>query len=175
MKRAVVLLSGGLDSATVLAIMIWSIPIGFVNSVTQYVLIAVNKQGFLTRAFIIGVTFTGAANLYFVPRYGHIAAAIILIPAELSLFVPFAWAVHRYVAPMPWLSMTGRPLLAAAGNALVVWLCNRAGVPLFVGLTAGFAVYVALLWVLGAFRSDDFAMLRARLPKLGKRKVAPAA
>jgi O-antigen/teichoic acid export membrane protein len=163
------------DSATVLAIMIWSIPIGFVNSVTQYVLIAVNKQGFLTRAFIIGVTFTGAANLYFVPRYGHIAAAIILIPAELSLFIPFAWAVHRYVAPMPWLSMTGRPLLAAAGNALVVWLCNRAGVPLIVGLTAGFAVYVALLWVLGAFHGDDFAVLRARLPKIGKRKVAPAA
>ena len=29
--------------------MIWSIPIGFVNSVTQYVLIAVNQQRFLTR------------------------------------------------------------------------------------------------------------------------------
>jgi O-antigen/teichoic acid export membrane protein len=163
------------DSATVLAIMIWSIPIGFVNSVTQYVLIAVNKQGFLTRAFLIGVTFTGAANLFFVPRYGHIAAAIILIPAETSLFIPFAWAVHRYVAPMPWFHLAGKPLLATASDALIVWLCNRAGLPLIVGLAAGFTAYAALLWLLGSFRGEDFAVLRARLPQIGKHKVAPAA
>ena len=43
------------DSAIALQIMIWSIPIGWVNSVTQYVLISVNQQRFLTRAFVIGV------------------------------------------------------------------------------------------------------------------------
>ncbi len=80
--------------------MIWSIPIGFINSVTQYVLIAVGQQRFLTRAFIIGVTFTAAANLIFVPRYGYLAAALILIPAELSLFVPFYWAVQRHVVDL---------------------------------------------------------------------------
>ena len=34
------------DSATALRIMIWSIPIGFMNSVTQYVLIAVKSAAF---------------------------------------------------------------------------------------------------------------------------------
>ena len=101
--------------------MIWSIPIGFINSVTQYVLIAVNQQRFLTKAFLIGVVFTTVANLLLVPKYGYIAAALIQIPAELSLFIPFSWAVRRYVAPMPWLKMLGGPSLAAGVNAAIVW------------------------------------------------------
>ena len=56
------------DSAIALQFMVWSIPIGWVNSVTQYVLISVNQQRFLTRAFIIGVVFTGVANLILVPH-----------------------------------------------------------------------------------------------------------
>jgi len=152
------------DSATALRIMIWSIPIGFVNSVTQYVLIAVNQQRFLTRAFVIGVAFNGLANLIFVPRYGYLAAAVILIPAELSLFVPFYWAVRRYVTPMPWAALLGRPLGAALVDAGVVWGLTQVGAALLPALVAGFAGYVAVLIALGTFRGDDFAVIRARLP-----------
>jgi O-antigen/teichoic acid export membrane protein len=154
-------------SAIALAIMIWSIPIGFVNSVTQYVLIAVGQQRFLTKAFVIGVLFTTLANLIFVPRYGYLAAAIILIPAELSLFIPFYWAVRRYVAPMPWADLGGRPLLATALDAGVVWGLSRAGVPLLLSLAVGFVTYLAVLLALGTFRGEDFAVLRI----LAKRKT----
>jgi len=153
------------DSATALRIMIWSIPIGFINSVTQYVLISVNQQRFLTKAFIIGVTFNLLANVIFVPRYGYLAAAAILIAAELALFIPFYWAVRRYVTPMPWGSMLGRPLLAAGLNAGVVWGLSRVGVSLLLALVAGFLVYVSMLLALGTFRSNDFAGLRARIKR----------
>jgi O-antigen/teichoic acid export membrane protein len=152
------------DSAVALTVMIWSIPIGFVNSVTQYALIAVNQQRFLTRAFVIGVVFTGLANLAFVPRYGYLAAAAILIPAELSLFIPFYWAVRRHVTAMPWARLLGGPLLAAGADAAAVWGLGRFGVPLLVALAAGFVIYVVGLLALGAFRGDDFAVLRAHLP-----------
>jgi Na+-driven multidrug efflux pump len=169
------------DSATALAIMVWSIPIGFVNSVTQYALIAVNQQRFLTRAFVIGVIFTGLANLIFVrgirpgdlpgdplllPGYGSLAAAAILIPAELSLFIPFSWAVRRYVTAMPWLRLLGGPLLAAGVDAAAVWGLGRLGMPLLIALALGFVAYMAVLLVLGTFRGDDFAVLRARLPQV---------
>jgi O-antigen/teichoic acid export membrane protein len=158
--------------ATALSIMIWSIPIGFINSVTQYVLIAVNRQRFLTKAFLIGVAFTTVANLLLVPRYGYLAAAVIQIPAELSLFIPFYWAVRRYVAPMPWLKLLGGPSLAAGVNAAIVWLLGRAGVPLLLALTAGFLAYIGVLLLLGTFRDDDFAIIRARLPRwLGGHQV----
>ncbi|PKO23461.1 MAG: hypothetical protein CVU38_03915 [Chloroflexi bacterium HGW-Chloroflexi-1] len=152
-------------AANALRIMIWSIPIGFVNSVTQYVLIAINRQRFLTKAFIIGVGFTALANLIFVPEYSYLAAAAILIPAELSLFIPFAWAVHRYLAPIPWINLLGRPTLAAALDAALVWGLVRVGVPLLLALTAGFLAYCCGLLLLGTFRGEDFAVIRARLPR----------
>jgi O-antigen/teichoic acid export membrane protein len=152
------------DSATALSIMIWSVPIGFVNSVTQYALIAVNQQRFLTRAFLIGVAFTGIANIVLVPRYGYVAAAAILIPAELSLFIPFYWAVRRYVTPMPWFSLLWRPVVAACLDAAVVWSLARAGSPDVLAWIAGFLVYLAMLLALGAFRGEEYDVIKARLP-----------
>ncbi|NJM41692.1 MAG: hypothetical protein HC853_13505 [Anaerolineae bacterium] len=38
-----------------LMMMIWSIPVGWINSVTNYALIAANQQRALTRAFVIGL------------------------------------------------------------------------------------------------------------------------
>jgi O-antigen/teichoic acid export membrane protein len=154
------------DSAIALQIMIWSIPIGWVNSVTQYVLISVNQQRFLTRAFIIGVVFTGIANLVLVPRFGYVASAALLTPAELALFIPFYLAVRRHVTRMPWLRLCGGPLLAAGINVAAVWGLERAGIPTLVAIVAGFLVYLAVLTVLGTFRSEDFGMLMARLPKV---------
>jgi O-antigen/teichoic acid export membrane protein len=154
------------DSATALSIMIWSVPIGFVNSVTQYALIAVNQQRFLTRAFVIGVVFAGVANLALVPRYGYVAAAAILIPAELSLFIPFSWAVRRYVTRMPWFSLLWRPVVAAALDAVVVWGLDRAGMPAIVTWIAGFLAYLAMLLILRAFQGEEFDVIKARLPGL---------
>ena len=151
------------DSAIALGIMIWSIPIGFVNSVTQYVLIAMNQQRFLTKAFIIGVLFTAAANLIFIPRFGYIAAAIIQIPAELSLFIPFGIAVRRHVAPMNWAALLGRPLLAAGLNVAAVWGLQRVGWPLLMALVIGFGSYAAALFGLGVFRAEEFGALRGLL------------
>jgi O-antigen/teichoic acid export membrane protein len=154
------------DGATALSIMIWSIPIGFVNSVTQYALIAVNQQRFLTKAFLIGVVFTTAANLLLVPRYGYVAASAILILAEASLCIPFGWAMNHYVAPIPWLSLVGRPIFGTLLNIAVILGLERIGTPLPVAIIAGFVAYLTILLALGTFRSPDFAVLRSRLPQL---------
>ena len=161
------------DSAIALRLMIWSVPIGFVNSVTQYALIAVKQQRFLTKAFLVGVVFNTVANLVLVPRYGYAASAALLLPAELALFIPFYWAVRRYVTPMPWFRLGAIPMLATALNAAAVWSLERAGLSLVVALAVGFLIYVAALTAAGTFRGDDFDVLRSRFPKLGLRRAIP--
>ncbi len=154
------------DSAIALQLMIWSIPIGWVNSVTQYALISVNQQRFLTRAFVIGVVFTAIANLLLVPRYGYVASAALLTPAELALFIPFYWAVRRHVTKMPWLRLCGVPVVATGINIGVTWGLERAGIPTIIALIPGFLAYLAVLYVTGTFRSEDYGVLFARLPKI---------
>ena len=91
--RALILTLGGPeflpDGAVALQLMIWSIPIGWINSVTQYVLIALDRQRVLTRAFAIAVIFNITANLIFLPVFSYRAAAVITIFSEALLLALF--------------------------------------------------------------------------------------
>jgi len=158
---------GGADylpgSAIALRLLILSIPIGFVNSVTQYLLIAINQQRFLTKAFVVGVAFNIVANLIFIRPYGYRAAALILIPSELALLVPFLYCVRRNVGPIPWLDIVWRPLVSSALMAAVAFALQ--GISLGLAVMVGFAAGGLLLVLLGAFRHPDFDVLRRPLSR----------
>ena len=153
------------DSAIALTILIWSIPIGFVNSVTQYVLIAVGQQRFLTGAFIIGVTFNIGANLLLIPRYGYAGAAVVTVLSEISLLIPFYIAVRRHVARLPWVDLVWRQVVAAAGMGATAALLRNTEL-----VAAGLSVlvYVGLLIALGAFRDPDIQRVLRVMPFMRK-------
>lgn len=140
-------------SAWALRLLILSIPFGFVNSLTQYALIAVNQQRFLTRAFLIGVAFNLGSNLLLIPRYGFQAAAFTTILSEIALLIPFYYGVRRYIAPLPWLDLYWRPLLAAltmAGVMALLW-----SVHILLAVILGWVAYGVSLILLGTFRHPD--------------------
>jgi O-antigen/teichoic acid export membrane protein len=150
------------DSAIALQLMVWSIPIGWINSVTNYVLIALDQQRFLTRAFVAGLTFNLVANWIFIPLYDYRAAAIITIFSELVLLTAFYVGIRRYLAPVPWWALLWRPGMAGAamvGVGLTLWPANG-----LLALLASLGIYALSLILLGAFTSDEIALV------LGRRK-----
>ena len=151
-------------SVWALQILIWSIPFGFVNSVTQYVLIAVDQQRFLTKAFVIGVVFNIAANLIFIPRYSYLASSVITILSEIVLLLPFYYGVWKYIGPVPWHEVAWRPAVAAAGMGIVMWLLKP--VSLWLAVLAALPAYMVLLWGVGAFATSDVASLLELVPWL---------
>ncbi|MGH2593298.1 MAG: oligosaccharide flippase family protein, partial [Anaerolineae bacterium] len=108
-------------SATALQIMIWSIPFGWINSITNYVLIALGQQTRLTRAFIIGLTFNVVANLILIPRYSYLAAAAITILSELVEGLPFYYYVEKTLGPVLWIRMLWKLFVAAGAMFAVMW------------------------------------------------------
>lgn len=142
-----------------LQILIWFLPFSYINSVTQYALIAVNQQRFLTLAFLIGASFNFVANLIIIPSYGYQGAALITIVSELVLMVPFMYAVWRHVGQVPLLQLALRPTLAAAVMGLVLlWLRH---LNLFAMIALGAIIYAAALLLLRTFDEEDIALLRA--------------
>ncbi len=145
-------------SQIALQIMIWSIPIGWMNSLTNYELIALDQQRYLTRAFFIGVTFNVVANLLLMPHYGYPASAVITILSELALFIPFSVGMRRQLGPIGWWSILGKPLMAAAGMGVAVLLT----LPLGKGaaLLAALIVYPLAAWRLHLFTAEERAVLK---------------
>jgi O-antigen/teichoic acid export membrane protein len=166
---ALVTLLGGAeylpDSAIATQLMIWSIPIGWMNSFTQYVLIAQDQQRRITGAFIIAVTFNLVTNFLFIPQYGYPAAAITTILSEAVLFVPFVLLAqggpHGF-GRVHWIALLWKPAAAGAvmfGVTLALW-----PVAPLIALAAGAVVYGALWIVLGVLDPDERAKLLPLLP-----------
>jgi O-antigen/teichoic acid export membrane protein len=145
--------------AIALAIMAWSMPVGWINSVTNYALIAVNQQRALTRAFVIGLVFNIAANLILIPTFSYAGAAVVTILSEIVEGAAFYFYVRRHIAPVSWVEVLARPALAAGAMALVTFLFASAGL-LLIGLMAGLAVYAAILWLTGALSAGEREILR---------------
>ncbi len=150
------------DSMIVLQLLIWFLPFSFINQVTQYVLIAINQQRQLTRAFIIGVLFNLIANLIFIPMYGYRAAAITTVFSEWALLIPFYLLVRQHLCSIDWLDITWRPTVAAAVMGLTLWFIGQAS--FLVTVTLGGTVYLLALTLLGGLTQPDMDVLWRAVP-----------
>ncbi len=146
------------DSAIALQLMIWSIPLGFVNSVTHYVLIALGRQRQLTVTFAIGLLFNVVANVVCIPIWGYRASAVIHILSELVLLSAFYVLMRQDMPPVRWAALLWRPGLAGALMGLSGWLLY--GVSPFLATAAALVVYVVALWLLGIAREPDMALVK---------------
>jgi O-antigen/teichoic acid export membrane protein len=151
------------DGAIALQLMIWSIPIGWMNSLTQYALIALDLQRRITWAFVAGVGFNIITNLLFIPQYGYRAAALTTIASEGVLFVAFAWLLHREIGQRDWLSLVWKPVAAGAAMLLALW----GGWSV---VTAGITYVSILIW-LRPFSPEESERLMPILPPPLRRLV----
>lgn len=164
LARPLTLLLGGQEflpeGAIALQVMVWSMPIGWMNSLTQYLLIALNKQRQITRAFVAGVAFNIVTNLIFIPMYGYVAAAVTTILSELILMVGFGWLLRSELAPIRWLNILWKPALAGAVMALILWV----PLPMVLGVLLSVLVY-PLVWVgLRPLSAEELQTLAPLMP-----------
>ena len=151
------------DGAIATQLMIWSIPLGWINSFLQYALIALDLQRRIMRAFLLAVGFNIVANLLLVPRYGYQAAALTTIASELILLLPFAWLLQRALGPLPWFAMLWRPLLATA--LLLLVLAGLWPLSPLLALLAGCALYALTLRQLRPLTALERRLLRPLVPQ----------
>jgi O-antigen/teichoic acid export membrane protein len=148
--------------AIALRLVIWSIPFGWINSVTNYTLIALGLERVQVRAFIVGVLFNFIANLLFLPLYSYRAAAVTTILSEVVLFAIFNIYLQRRLPQMRWFGLLWRPAAASALMGVVMFAGTL--VHPLAGLLLGLPVYPAMLWLLGALGEDERYVLRTLLP-----------
>lgn len=151
------------DSAIALQWLIWFLPFSFMNSVVHYVLIALNEQRFLTRAFLVGLGFNLAANWLAIPPLTYRGAALVTVLSELALLVPFYYALRKHMSALPILDMFWRPGAAAAAMAAALFVLMPQN--LFVALIVGTLVYGLGLFVLGALGPDEWMLLQRLVPR----------
>ncbi len=142
-----------------LQVVIWTIVLNFINALTQYVLIALDQQRYLTRAFAQVVIFNIVGNVLFIPIFGYVGAAAVTILSELFLFVSFQRGIRRHLGHVVWWSLIWKPGLAL-GTMLVIHLVLQ---PL--GWSPWFTSLAASVGFLGTlYATGELQELLALLP-----------
>ena len=134
------------ESAIALQILVWYVPGSFWNGLTQYVLIAVGQQRWITGGFFLATAFNVVANLLLVPRYGLVAAAWTTVASEVVLFVPFAVIVRRSLGTLPFWREALAPLIGGLASAAVALGVSRLGSPSLAVAATALSVYV-VVWL----------------------------
>jgi O-antigen/teichoic acid export membrane protein len=164
--EVIILIFGGSaylpHAAIALRLLVWSVPFGFINSVTQYVLIAIDRQRFLTGAFVVGASFNLIANLLLIPAFSYQASAAITIFSEIVLLLPFYYGVRKYLSSIPWLSLIWRPLLGALLMGALLWLLRD--LTFLMLIPASLAIYIGCLILTGTFTQEDISLMKRLLP-----------
>jgi O-antigen/teichoic acid export membrane protein len=159
--REMVLVLGGPqylpDSMIALQLMAWSMPIGWMNSLTNYVLIALDQQRYLTRAYAIAFTFNLVANLALIPVYGYLASAALHIFSELVLFIAFAVGMRRQVGRVGWQGIVEKPLLATLAMGAVA--LGLLPVGRWAALLGALITYPLAAWRLGLLTAAERGVL----------------
>ncbi|MBA2449022.1 MAG: oligosaccharide flippase family protein, partial [Chloroflexi bacterium] len=149
------------ESARALQVLIWFLPLSFVNGLLQYVLISIGREGWITRGFLLGASVNLLANLALIPAYGYLAASAVTVASELVLLAPFWRVIRRELPPIDLLGLAWRPAVAALAMAGPVWLLS--GWSALLAIPSGAVVYGAVLLVLGGLDAADRATLRGLL------------
>jgi O-antigen/teichoic acid export membrane protein len=161
------------DGAVALQLMIWFIPIGWINSLTNYVLVALDQQRPMRWVFAAGVLFNVSANLLFIPVYSFRASAVITILSEVVLLIGFYWLLRRTLTTINWIALLWK-LYAAAAAMIGVMVVVRLIMPAspLLALVAGGGAYLALIVLLRPFTPIELARLAPLLPGPVRRLVS---
>ncbi len=168
------------SSAVVLQILIFFLPLSFINGVTQYVLIALNRQHLITWAFGATVLFNLAANMVLVPLLGINGAAIATIGSELVLLAPFLYWTSKEIEPVRIDQLLWKPLLGGTVVAVIAWLLRsfqekwRAGPGEFAAYIGGglllLVLYVLTMTLLKSLTQQEQSGLRSALGRRASKK-----
>lgn len=164
-------------SPVVLAVTAWFLPLSFVNGLSQYLLIALGRQGRITLAFGLSAAFNFGLNLLLIPLAGAwglrsslVAASVVTILTEGVLYGVLRRELRPEGLSPPLGPLLWRPAGAALAMGLVLlplrWLPLLPGLALLLAAVGGPLAYGAALWLLGAFGHEERALVRRVLGRV---------
>ena len=158
--KIIFLLYGSQFSNSVIALQIlgWDILLIFLYSCLAFLLISIDRQ--VQMAVIAGCTalINIILNLFLIPSFSYIGAAIATIAAEGFLFLAYVYVSSRYFHKLHIQKIIVKPIIACAVMGFFVYTFHHFN--LIVLIITGCFLYFAVLYVLKGFSEEDISLLK---------------
>jgi O-antigen/teichoic acid export membrane protein len=97
-------------------------------------------------------------NLYLVPRYGFVAAAVMTVLTEAVLVSQYVWTLRGLLSRLRWDHTVVRPVIAALVMGIVISVARD--LPLIAICMLAGASYAILVVLLGVVGKDEIRFVR---------------
>ena len=154
--------SGFSQSIVALQILIWSIPIIFVNYILGTDINSINKQRDIVKTAFVAMLLNIVLNLLLLPKYGLIAACFITVLTELTCFIFWFHIMNVHGYKIPIFKMLLKPLLASLIMGLFIILLS-ANILLVIMLST--IIYFGVLYILKTFSENDITLFKKIIGK----------
>ena len=142
---------------SILTVMIWVIPWAFISEFLRHILLVVNREGSAVRALVVAVMVNIGLNLWLIPDYGFMAAAIVALIAEMVLVTIYAWQLKDELSSVRLNTVLLKLILASSIFMLMVYKLASLSLVLQVGISG--LAYLLILWLLGIVKPNEYEAL----------------
>jgi len=153
-----------LPSAIALQILIWDVPFLMFSAFCGNISIIIREERSAARIYTINTTANVLLNLYAIPRFGLVGAAIVTVATDVIGAIQFYLLLSRKL-DLPSMRRIGlKVLIASGGMSLIVWWIRSMHVLLVILL--GAVVYLISGFVLRMFDEGERKFVRRAFERL---------
>lgn len=153
--------SSFLPSVLVLQILIWTVPITFLNYIFGSILPAMNRQTTLLKITFISMIFNIVLNLWAIPNYSYIGASIVTVLTEVIVIVLCFFVLSRSFCSVNLKNVILKPAIASAVMAGFIITVHT---NLFLEIIISIVIYFAALLLIQTFDREDHDILAQIVP-----------
>ena len=145
------------QSIFALQILIWAIPLIFVNYILGTAINSINKQRETVKTAFVAMLLNIVLNVLLLPRYGLIAACYITVLTELTCFMLWFHIlnIHGYKINVP--KILYKPIIASMVMGLSIILLHT---NMFIVIVIATIIYFGALYLLKTFSDEDISLIK---------------
>lgn len=144
-------------SILILQILIWTIPITFLNYIFGTIMPAMNRQKSLLKVTFITMIVNISLNLIFIPLYSYIGAAVVTVISETLAFSLCLYILSKSFCKVNLIQIILKPALASLLMALSITVIK---LNLFIEILIATIIYFTVLLALKTFTEEDYNIFR---------------
>lgn len=149
--------SGFSESIIILQILIWTIPITFLNSIFGTIIPAMNRQNFLIKVTFISMLFNISLNLLLMPTYSYLAAAATTVFSELLVFTLCFYVLSKSFHLISLHKIVLKPVFA---SIVMGGFLRFSHLNLFLEILLGAIIYFVVLFLIKILDKEDWDIIK---------------
>lgn len=164
----VLYLYGSAFSQSILAlqIVIWVIPVIFLNYLFGVVITSINRQNIFIKAMFVAMVANIILNLILIPRLSYIGAAIVTVTTETIYGLLLFYFVNKFVSQVSLSNNLLKPIIACIIMALVIYFVKVILLSnIFVIILIAIIVYFGVLVILKYFTQEEINMFKSLIKR----------